>query len=108
MDLFGGFARAVNHSHESLRDFFDLSCPEIEWLIKRVNEIDPSIEDVRDPVSCARITGKGFGRCMYAFLRNEDVEKFKEKLIDYEHIFGFKPECYEVHASDGVKIVYSE
>ena len=107
-DDFMHFARAVNHSHESLRDFFDLSCPEIEWLIKRVNEIDPSIEDVRDPVSCARITGKGFGRCMYAFLRNEDVEKFKEKLIDYEHIFGFKPECYEVHASDGVKIVYSE
>lgn len=99
------FARAVNHSHESLRDFFDLSCPEIEWLIKRVNEIDPSIDDIRDPVSCGRITGKGFGRCMYAVLRDSDVDKFKEKLAEYEHIFGFTPECYEVHTADGVKVL---
>ena len=99
------FARAVNHSHESLRDFFDLSCPEIEWLVKRVSEIDPTIEDIRNPVSCGRITGKGFARCMYAFLRNDDVEKFRQKLSEYEHIFGFKPDCYEVHSADGVKIL---
>lgn len=99
------FARSVNHSHESLRDFFDLSCPEIEWLVKRVADIDPTIDDIRNPVSCGRITGKGFGRCMYAILRKDDVPKFESKLDEYERIFGFKPECYDVESADGVRII---
>ena len=99
------FARAVNHSHESLRDFFDLSCPEIEWLVKRVADIDPTLDDIRNPVSCGRITGKGFGRCMYAILREDDVPKFEAKLEEYERIFGFKPECYSVESADGVKVL---
>ena len=102
------FARAVNHSHESLRDFFNLSCPEIDWIVKRVAEIDPTLDDIRNPVSCGRITGKGFGRCLYAILRDEDVPKFKEKLSEYEHIFGFTPECYEVHSADGARILSAE
>ena len=97
------FARAVNHSHESMRDYFDLSCPEIDWILKRISELEPKLEYLHDPLSCGRITGKGFGRCMYAILRNQDVETFRKKLQEYERIFGFKPQCYEVHSADGVK-----
>lgn len=99
------FARAVNHSHESLRDFYDLSCPEIDWILKRVNDIEPNLEIIHNPVSCGRITGKGFGRCVYAILRESDVEKFKQKLAEYEKIFGFHPSCYEVSTADGAHIV---
>lgn len=99
------FARAVNHSYESVRDYFDLSCPEIDWLVKRVNELEPKLEFIRNPVTCARLTGKGFGRCMYAFVRTQDIENFKNKLSEYEHIFGFKTDCYEVTTSDGCHIV---
>ena len=34
------FARAVNKSHEAMRDMFNISCPEIDWLVKRVLEFD--------------------------------------------------------------------
>lgn len=104
-DDFFRFARAVNRSHESLRDYYDHSCPEIEWLLKRVAEIEPRLEVIHNPVSCGRMTGKGFGRCIYAVLRSADVEKFKGKLREYEHIFGFKTACYEVTASDGARIL---
>lgn len=102
---FSRFSRAVNHSYESLRDFYDLSCPEINWILKRVSEIEPNLESMREPVSCGRITGKGFGRCIYAVLRSQDVAKFKEKLSEYEHIFGFHPSCYEVSSADGAHVV---
>lgn len=97
------FARAVNHSHVSLREFFDLSCPEIEWILKRISQLEPNLEYIHDPLSCGRITGKGFGRSIYAVLRNKDVDAFKKHLKQYEHIFGFKASCYEVTASDGAK-----
>ncbi len=102
---FNKFARHVNNSHISLRDYYDLSCPEIDWLIKRIVEIDPQIQFLTDPVSCGRITGKGFGRCIYAFLRKSDVKKFKEKLPEYERIFGFSTSCYEIKSADGAHIV---
>lgn len=107
-DDFMHFARAVNHSYESVRDYFDLSCPEIDWIIKRVNELEPNLEFIRNPVTCARLTGKGFGRCMYAFIREQDIENFKAKLAEYEHIFGFKCDCYEVSSGDGCHIVTGE
>ena len=102
---FSRFMRAVNHSYESLRDFYNLSCPEIDWVLKRVNEIEPNLEFKREPVSCGRITGKGFGRCIYTILREQDIPKFKEKLVEYEHVFGFHPSCHEVHSVDGAKII---
>ncbi|WP_147634776.1 galactokinase [Treponema pectinovorum] len=102
---FGGFARAVNHSHKSMRDGYELSCPEIDWILKRLQEINPNIEDSRNPVSCGRITGKGFGRMTYTIMNRCDEENFRNTLVEYEKIFGFKPSCYEVKPSGGVKIL---
>ncbi len=99
------FARAVNHSHESMRDYYEASCPEIDWLLKRVSELEPNLNTLRNPVSCGRITGKGFGRCLYAVIREQDVEKFKEKLREFEKIFSFKCDMYEVLPSDGASLV---
>lgn len=99
------FARAVNHSHESMRDLYEVSCPEIDWVLKRVGELEPNLEMLSNPVSCGRITGKGFGRCLYAIIRESDVEKFKSKLSEFEKIFGYHPECYEVVPSEGTEIL---
>ena len=99
------FARAVNHSHESMRDMYEISCPEIDWILKRVSELEPNLEMLRNPVSCGRITGKGFGRCLYAIIRESDVEKFKSKLAEFEKIFQYHPECYEVVPSEGTVVV---
>lgn len=99
------FARSVNHSHETMRDMFNMSCPEIDWILKRVSELEPNLELVTNPVTCGRITGKGFGRCLFAVMRENDVENFNSKLNEFEKIFGFHPECYEVEPSDGACII---
>ncbi len=99
------FARSVNHSHETMRDMFNISCPEIDWILKRVNELEPNLDFVRNPVTCGRITGKGFGRCLYAIMREGDMENFKAKITEFEKIFGFHPDVYEVEASDGASLV---
>lgn len=99
------FARAVNHSHSIVRDNLDFSCPEIEWIVKRVSELEPNLEIISNPVTCGRITGKGFGRCIYAVMRDSDVEEFKSKLVEFEKLFGYHPSCYEVECADGASIV---
>ena len=99
------FARAINHSHQTMQEMCNISCPEIDWILKRVKELEPNLDFVRNPVTCGRITGKGFGRCLYAIMRDSDVEVFKEKISEFEKIFGFHPSVYEVTPSDGVSIV---
>ncbi|MBE6360397.1 MAG: galactokinase [Treponema bryantii] len=99
------FARAINHSHETIREFFDLSCPEIEWIVKRINELEPNLEHLRNPVTCGRLTGKGYGRCIYSIMRDIDVENYKQKLLEFEKIFGFHPVTFEVECEDGARIV---
>lgn len=102
---FGKFARAVNHSHENMRDEYEISCPEIDWILKRLSEINPNNDDSRNPFNCGRITGKGFGRCLYAILDEKDVPVFNNKLSEFTKIFGFKSSSYEVKPSRGVHIV---
>ena len=102
---FGGFARSVNNSHKNMRDDYELSCAEVDWILKRLGMINPNLNDMRNPNSCGRITGKGFGRCAYTILNSEDIPLFKEKLSEYERIFGFHPTTYEIEPADGVHVV---
>ncbi len=102
---FSTFARAVNKSHEFMSDNYDISCPEIDWLLKRVQGFNCGPEDLRNPANCGRITGKGFGRCTYSFLRLEDVPKYNETLLEYERIFGFKSASYTVKPAKGVHLL---
>ncbi len=99
------FARAVNHSHETMRELFEISCPEIDWILKRISELEQNLDFIRNPVTCGRITGKGFGRCLYAVMRKTDIDAFNAKIAEFEKIFGFHPCVYEVEPSDGASIV---
>lgn len=99
------FARAINYSHETMRDMYDVSCPEIDWVLKRVSELEPNLEMLTNQVACGRITGKGFGRCLYAIIRKSDEEKFLKKLTEFEKIFGYHYACFEVTPSDGASVV---
>ncbi|MDY6397201.1 MAG: galactokinase family protein [Treponema sp.] len=102
---FGKFARAVNHSHENMRDEYEISCPEIDWVLKRLSEINPNNDDSRNPFNCGRITGKGFGRCLYAILDEKDVPEFNNKLSEFTKIFGFRTSSHIVEPAEGVHIV---
>ena len=35
-----GFGKLMNRSHESLRDLYEVSCPELDWLVKRAWETE--------------------------------------------------------------------
>jgi galactokinase len=85
------------HSHESLRDLYEVSCPEVDWLVKRAQEIDGILG--------SRMTGSGFGGCTYTFIKEDAIEEYKKRLEDYERIFGFHPVIYEVRPATGAKVV---
>ena len=92
------FSRILIRSHEGLRDRFEISCPELDWLVKRALEF---IEQASGNLVCARMTGKGFGGCTYAILKSSSVPMYKEKLEEYERIFGFALKFYDVSPSGG-------
>ena len=91
------FSKIISHSHESLRDLYEVSCPEVDWLVKRAQEIRG--------VLASRMTGFGFGGCTYTFIKEDNVEEYKKRLEDYERIFGFHPVIYEMKLSGGCRIV---
>ncbi|MDR1948200.1 MAG: galactokinase [Spirochaetaceae bacterium] len=85
------------HSHESLRDLYEVSCPEIDWLVKRAQEISG--------VLGSRMTGQGFGGCTYTIIDEKAIEEYRRRLEDYERIFGFHPLIYEVRPATGVRLI---
>jgi galactokinase len=90
-------SKALLHSHESLRDLYEVSCPEIDWLVKRAQEIEGVIG--------SRMTGQGFGGCTYTILPESAVEEYKRRLEDYERIFGFHPLTYDVRPAAGARVI---
>jgi galactokinase len=97
---FSSFTKIISHSHESLRDLYEVSCPEVDWLVKRAQEIHG--------VLASRMTGQGFGGCTYTFIREDAINDYKKRLEDYERIFGFHPVIYEMKLAAGSRIVPGE
>jgi galactokinase len=95
---FPALSKIFFHSHESLRDLFEVSCPEIDWLVKRAQEIEG--------VLGSRMTGQGFGGCTYTILTDTAITEYRRRLDDYERIFGFHPLTYEMRPAGGARIVH--
>lgn len=89
-------ARLFIRSHESLRDLLEISCPELDWLVKRVQEISLP--------SGSRMFGPGFGGCTISLIHDNSIAKYEEILDEYERIFGFKAEYFLCSPSAGVRI----
>lgn len=81
METLGGVLSA---SHGSLRENLDLSCPEIDWLVKRGLKVDGVIG--------MRIHGLAYGGAIVAILRTGVRENLMEAIEEYGRIFGFSPE----------------
>jgi galactokinase len=94
------FAKTIYHSHESLRDYYEVSCPEIDWLVKRAQETPG--------VLTSRMTGRGFGGCTYTFLEPEAEQTYQEHRDDYERIFGFHPNFMTFKVGTGARVIHDE
>jgi galactokinase len=91
------FGKLMNRSHESLRDLYEVSCPELDWLVKRAWETEG--------VYGSRLTGAGFGGCTVTLIEEDAVSLYREHIVQYERIFGFRPELYICKPSAGAKII---
>lgn len=81
-------------SHESLRDDYEVSCPELDLLY----------ESGRKFPGCygARLTGAGFGGSGIALVKNQEVTAFKQELLENAEKKGFvQPRFYEVEVGEG-------
>lgn len=90
---YAAFGRLLNRSQESIRDKFELTCPEIDWLTKRAMEL----------TGCygSKMIGEGFGGCTITLLEMNAHDAYKERLEEYEHIFGFHPIYFDFSAANG-------
>ncbi len=91
------FGRVVNKSHQSLRNLYEVSCPEVDWLQKRALEIEG--------VLCSRLTGRGFGGCTASIMERHAVSEYKKRLEDYERIFGFRAVVHEAELAGGFRVI---
>lgn len=88
------FGRLMNASHDSLRDDYAVSCPEIDYLVDEARKIPGVIG--------SRITGGGFGGCTVSIVEDASVETFCETLKkNYKEHCGLDAEFYIVIPSEG-------
>lgn len=93
------FGRLMNKSHLSLRDDFEVSCKEIDLLVKTAWELPG--------VLGSRMTGGGFGGCTVSLVKKRNRNLFKNKLTAaYREAFGMEPEFYEVQIGDGARKIF--
>lgn len=93
-----GFGKLLIRSHESLRDNFEVSCPEIDWLVKRSSEINGCYG--------SKLVGPGFGGCTVGLYSPDAVDQYRSRLDEYDHIFGFHPKLHFIKPSKGARVVF--
>jgi len=89
------FGDLMLESHRSLRDNFEVSCSELDWMVELAGQAEG--------VYGTRMTGGGFGGCTIALVQAGCVEAFQRTVQEgYEHLTGCKPEIYICAPADGV------
>jgi len=89
------FGQLVNESHISLRDDYEVSCPELDIMAEAAWRVDG--------VYGSRMTGAGFGGCTVSLVAEEAIEDFRSQVATaYEEATGIVPQIYVCRAEDGV------
>lgn len=92
------FGRLMNASHDSLRDLYEVSCPEIDELVNLARAVPG--------VLGSRITGGGFGGCTVNLVNNNACQRFTEQVaVAYRQKTGIEPDFYMSAAADGAKVL---
>ena len=93
------FGRLMNASHASLRDDYEVSCPELDLLAETAWEIPG--------VLGSRMTGGGFGGCTVSIIKNSSVSEYEETAgRKYREAFGYDCTFIPAAAGDGPSRVY--
>jgi galactokinase len=85
-------------SHQSLRDDYEVSCPELDFLA------DESMKE--KGIYGARMTGGGFGGCIVALTQPRAVEALTHRLHEtYTKKFGRQPAVLVTTATAGASVL---
>jgi len=87
------FGKLMNESHDSLRDLFEVSTPELDELVELARQCDG--------VYGSRMTGGGFGGCTVTLVDYQQHEKVIE-FID-KNYKGGKATFFLAEASEGAR-----
>ena len=88
------FGRLMDASHESHRDLYAVSCPELDTLVAEAQKCPG--------VLGARMTGAGFGGCAVAIVRKDAVDNVCEQVgRAYEAAVGYPCAFYVAKAGGG-------
>ncbi len=88
------FGKALNDSHISLRDDYEVTGKELDTLV--------SLAWAEEGTLGARMTGAGFGGCTVNLVKTDKVDDFIKNVgKGYEKEIGYAPSFYPVHIGDG-------
>jgi galactokinase len=91
------FGRLMNESHDSLRDDYEVSGPELDLLVRIARGVPG--------VLGSRLTGAGFGGCTVTLARPEAVEPLRAAVLGrYEKEAGLAPRIWISEAADGADV----
>ena len=83
-------------SHRSLRDDYEVSCPELDLLVE--------LATAERGVCGARMTGGGFGGCVIVLVASDRLEAVADSVSgQYNEHMGWAPECYRIQAGAGAR-----
>lgn len=92
------FGKLMNASHVSLRDDYEVSCPEMDILAEEAWKVPG--------VLGSRMTGGGFGGCTVSIVENDQVDTFIETVGSaYETRTGIKADFYVVDIGQGAGVL---
>ncbi len=92
------FGALMNASHDSLRDDYEVSCPEVDLLVEVARAVPGTLG--------ARITGGGFGGCTVNLVHRSAVERFEaEVLPEYHRRTHLQPRLFVSTPADGARVV---
>jgi galactokinase len=89
------FGRLMKESHRSLRDGYEVSCPELDLMVE--------LAEKQEGVYGARMTGGGFGGCTVNLVKSDAAAEFDHSVSGgYEKATGLSPQILVTSAADGV------
>jgi len=95
---FAACGLAMNASHVSMRDDFEITCPEVDTLAGLAQHVKG--------VYGSRMTGGGFGGCTVSLVEESAVDRASQVLTDgYRIATGLDVDIYVCAPSDGAQLI---
>ena len=92
------FGRLMNECQISLRELYEVSCPELDAMTRIAQSLDGCYG--------ARLTGAGFGGCTVNVVEKSFAEKFSTALAKrYEEETNLAPQVYISHPANGAGLL---